>query len=217
MGKNIISYSVWGSNPKYTNGALENLKCAKQFYPDWICRFYVGNNVPKPIVEALEMKPCEVVKVDRDGSKDGLFWRFSPAWDPDVDVFLSRDTDSRIIARECAAVHEWLTKFPQFMVHTIRDNPSHTAHLMGGLSGYRKGFMPNFKQELDAYVAAMQPTIEGRGDPRTPYFNSDQHFLTEKVWPVVRMSVLAHDECHHFNGLERKFPLAMQNGVFCGA
>jgi len=40
--KKVISYSIWGDNPKYATGAIK-------IYPDWICRFYVGQSVPNEI------------------------------------------------------------------------------------------------------------------------------------------------------------------------
>jgi len=212
MSKKVISFSVWGSDTKYTAGAMENVKLQKVIYPDWICRFYCGNNVPSPMVEGLKMMPCEVVEIDRDGDKDGLFWRFYPVWDPEVDVFVSRDCDSRLSKREADAVAAWLSS--DKVVHVMRDSPSHATSIMGGMWGGKKGFMPEFKQELDAYVAAMQPTAEG--DHRTKYFNADQHFLEQKVWPVVRMKTLAHDEFHHYTGMEQPFPSARDGSHFVG-
>ena len=43
------------------------------------------------------------------GSKiPGMFWRFLPFDDKDVDIFIVRDTDSRINLREELAVKYWL-------------------------------------------------------------------------------------------------------------
>jgi len=208
MGKKIISFSVWGTDTKYTNGALKNIEAAKEHYPDWTCRFYVANNVPRPMVEALELNACEVVKVDRDGDKDGLFWRFYPAWDPEVDVFLVRDTDSLIGPREAAAVKQWMESDKPF--HIMRDSISHSAPIMGGMWGAKQGFMPEFKAELDAYVAAMAPTP--MGDARTQYFNSDQLFLSAKVWPVIKNKAMAHDEYHCHSGTEIPYPRPLMDG-----
>ena len=45
----------------------------------------------------------------RDASQlHPMMWRFLPTLDPQVSLFLSRDLDSRISAREVAAVTEWL-------------------------------------------------------------------------------------------------------------
>jgi len=36
--KKIISFSLWGDNPIYTQGAIRNAELAKEVYPDWVCR-----------------------------------------------------------------------------------------------------------------------------------------------------------------------------------
>ena len=55
------------------------------------------------------------------GDWTSLFWRFHPAGETDVDVMISRDTDSRLSAREVAAVQEWLSSAAD--VHIMRDHP----------------------------------------------------------------------------------------------
>ena len=47
-----------------------------------------------------------------------------------VDVFASRDLDSRINAREVAAVNEWLENSTQ-PLHAMRDHPNHSTSLLG--------------------------------------------------------------------------------------
>ena len=66
-----------------------------------------------------------------------LLWRFLPSLDPQVSVFLSRDLDSRITAREVAAVAEWLGSPGGEAVHCMRDHPEHTMPIMGGMWGAR--------------------------------------------------------------------------------
>ncbi len=31
----VISFSLWGDNPKYTIGAIKNAELSKTIYPDW--------------------------------------------------------------------------------------------------------------------------------------------------------------------------------------
>ena len=52
-----------------------------------------------------------------------------------MSVFLSRDLDSRITAREVAAVEEWLQSGAP--LHSMRDHPAHKSSLMGGAWGAR--------------------------------------------------------------------------------
>ena len=64
----IISFSLWGRDPKYTVGAIKNAELAKEIYPGWICRFYCANDVPNPIIFQLEdMDNVEVVQTNKSG------------------------------------------------------------------------------------------------------------------------------------------------------
>ena len=56
-------------------------------------------------------------------------WRFFPTLDPQVDVFISRDLDSRPSGRELAALEEWLAS--EFILHIMRDHPGHGKTFLG--------------------------------------------------------------------------------------
>ena len=58
-------------------------------------------------------------------------WRFFPTLDPQVDVFISRDLDSRPNKREIAAVEEWLRSDKYF--HVMRDHPAHGKTFLGDI------------------------------------------------------------------------------------
>ena len=64
-----------------------------------------------------------------------MLWRFLPVLDPQVDVMVSRDLDSRLTTREQAAVQEWLHTGLAF--HVMRDNPMHGTEILGGMWGAR--------------------------------------------------------------------------------
>jgi hypothetical protein len=59
-----------------------------------------------------------------------MMWRFIPLGEPDVDVWLSRDGDSRATLREKAMIDEWLGRKDQRAIHTILDHSCH-SNLMG--------------------------------------------------------------------------------------
>ena len=40
-GGNVISFSLWGTAPFYSYGAMINLVLSRTVYPGWTCRFYV--------------------------------------------------------------------------------------------------------------------------------------------------------------------------------
>ena len=57
-------------------------------------------------------------------------WRFLPMFDPLVDTFVSRDLDAEIIARETAAVQQWLVS--NYTFHVMRDHHLHNVPILAG-------------------------------------------------------------------------------------
>ena len=139
--KNVVAYSLWGDQPMYFVGALRNIELVNKFYPGFISRFYIDKNCRNDLIDTIKGDNVEVILVDPKGSFDGMFWRFWAAEDPDVDIFMSRDCDSRISEREVAAVNEWLKSDKDF--HIMRDHPYHTVPILGGMWGCRNGLLRN--------------------------------------------------------------------------
>ena len=191
--KKIISFSLWGDNPIYTQGAIRNAELAKEIYPDWVCRYYVGKSTPNDIVVKLQnFDNTEVIVMDNDGDWTGMFWRFYPASEDDVDVMISRDCDSRVNTREKEAVDEWLDSDKGF--HIMRDHPWHNTPILGGMWGSRKGVVTNMKKLIDDYI---------KGN----FWQVDQKFLKEKIYPTVKNNSLVHDEFFDKKPFPSKRPL----------
>tara|TARA_R110000851_G_scaffold81549_2_gene179137 strand:- start:4078 stop:4947 length:870 start_codon:yes stop_codon:yes gene_type:complete len=134
--KKVISFSLWGDDSFYTVGAIENAKLALDIYPDWICRYYIGPSVPESVVQELDGFPnTELVMMNQDDGWNGMFWRFYPIVDSEVDVMISRDVDCRLSKREKGAVDQWLSTGKT--VHVMRDHPLHSEPIMGGMWGCR--------------------------------------------------------------------------------
>ena len=147
--KKIISFCLWGNDPKYTIGALQNAELSKTIYPSWTARFYIGSSTSPKVTKELLKLDAEVINMPEQGDWRGMFWRFYPAGEPDVDVMLSRDTDSRLSLREKAAVDAWLATDSPF--HIMRDHPAHKTEILGGMWGARGGFLTEIKQLIDQY------------------------------------------------------------------
>lgn len=195
--KKIISYSLWGNNPIYTHGALKNLEMAKEIYPEWTCRFYLDKNVPEDIITKLKEGGAEVYKYMKDGDWYAMFWRFLPASDPKVDVMISRDCDSRLTVREKEAVEEWLKSDKLF--HIMRDHPYHKTEILGGMWGVKKPLLNNMKNLMGSYKMGN-------------FWQTDQNFLREKVYPIVKDQSMVHDEYFDKTG----FPSPRVDGEFVG-
>lgn len=176
--KKIISFSVYGKNRIYQAGAEKNVQEAKEIYPDWICRFYCHKDIKN--LEKLKSLDCEVLVVDSKIPE--MFWRFLAADDPDVDVFISRDTDSVVSHREKVAVEEWLNSDKMF--HTMHDTEDgHWSKVMGGLWGLKLPFNGSMESMIDSQVSLKNYNFA---------YNDDQNFLTKKILPMYENSWCAH-------------------------
>jgi len=183
--KKVISFSLWGDNPRYVIGAILNADIAEKEWSDWICRFYVAPTVPNGIIEELKSRDnVEVVLMDEDESWNGMFWRFYPASDPDVDVTIFRDTDARLHIRDKAAVDEWIKSDKG--IHIMRDNCQHGWVICGGLWGTKRGAIPSLEYMIkDAEIL------------KNEKFNKhgvDQIFLQYSVYPIIIDDAFVHDD-----------------------
>jgi len=216
--KKIISFSVWGSNPKYVNGLLENLKLQSLIYPEWKIRCYIDETVPRDLRTKLE-DGAEVVVMPKSDGNYGLFWRFEPLKDLSIDRFIVRDSDSRLNIREAAAVKEWEESGKEF--HIMRDNPQHGAYICGGMFGATSEFIKKislvYDKELNNFLSTL--TFQKIFTPRGKYFNCDQPFLWAVIWPRIINSHIAHIKDLpnlRFTGKEKLFPVENPDGMFVG-
>lgn len=217
--KKIISFSIWGSNPKYADAAILNLKLQLEIYPDWICRFYVDNTVPAHVLETLRNFNAEVVMMPRSDGNYGLFWRFEPLKDTTIERFIVRDTDSRLNLREAAAVKEWEESGKEF--HIMRDHVEHRAYICGGMWGATSEFINKYKDNYDKEREEFLKTLSFQQlyGSRGKYFNVDQPFLWKYVWPRIINSHIAHIkdlDSLRLTGREKVFPINNPDGMFVG-
>jgi|TARA_Y100001937_G_scaffold2694_1_gene3454 hypothetical protein len=194
----VISFSLWGTDPVYTVGAVNNAKIAQEIYPEWECWFYVGKSCPLEIKEQLKEQPnTKVIEMNEEGSWNGMFWRFSPASDPTVDVMISRDTDCRLDKREKLAVDQWLSSGKSF--HIMRDHPFHKTEILGGMWGVRGDLLKDMDNLIEKYH---------KGD----FWQVDQNFLRERIYPIINNDCCIHDEFFEIN----PFPSARVGTNFVG-
>ncbi len=196
--KKIIGFSLWGDNPKYTVGAIKNIELASTIYPEWICRFYIGQSTPESVKEEIrKFKNAEIIEMDVPGDHTGMFWRFYPASDPDVSVMISRDCDSRLNTREMEAVNEWLASDNMF--HIMRDHPNHGVPILGGMWGVKNPVLHKMKDWIDKF---------NKGD----YWQVDQNFLRDKIFPIIQNNSMIHDEFFD----KKPFPMPREGKQFVG-
>ena len=185
MVKKVISFSLWGDNTHYTVGAVINADIAKEQWPDWVCRYYVAPTVPSAIIEELESREnTELIYMDEDESWCGMFWRFFPASDDDVDVAIFRDADSRLHIRDKVAVDEWMESDKG--VHIMRDNCQHGWVMCGGLWGIKKGVLSNLRHMIEDADLLKKDEFNKHG--------VDQIFLQYNIYPLIKSNAFVHDD-----------------------
>jgi hypothetical protein len=195
-GRSVVAYSLWGTQTPYCVGAMVNARLVPTLMPGWIARFYVGDDVPAPVLDDLAGQSAQIVR-ERDipDFVPNYMWRFLVADDPEVSRFACRDADARITAKDAAAVDEWAAS--GFGYHVMRDHVFHNDLILSGLWG---GFC-DASLAMTALIRDYQ-TANG-GDRR---YGVDQLFLARAVWPLIREDALTHDSYYRL-GETRPFPV----------
>tara|TARA_R100000315_G_C5227186_1_gene138206 strand:- start:830 stop:1699 length:870 start_codon:yes stop_codon:yes gene_type:complete len=196
--RKVISFSIWGNLPFYCEGAIQNAFIAKNIYPDWETRFYV-KDVPEDIKERLKSLGSTVIEMQEENlGTYGMFWRFYPIDDEDVEFMISRDVDSRLSAREKHAVDEWIASGKSF--HVMRDHPYHNLPVQGGMWGIRKtDDSVNFdiKNKIKKWFSE-NPNVISEGIQKS----SDQKFLESFYFPFLYSNdYFVHDQYPYLNSM----------------
>jgi hypothetical protein len=172
----IVSFSLYGTIPKYLLGAVENAKNLSQ--TEWAAVFYCSPDVPLEIKNELISNGGIVIQQENSWHRNGMFWRYYAVKDFDFDQIIFRDVDSRISAREWRMIQQWTDSKKDF--HIIRDHPSHMTPILGGLWGATRAI-----KCLDIQWQSMNFFGESWGQ--------DQIFLRRLVYPFIKDNLLIHD------------------------
>ena len=181
----VISYSLFGEDPRYIDGALANVRLIKKVFAGWTMRVYHDSTVPTLVLGELSSHGAQLFDMSYS-QLSRMTWRFLPASDPGVKRMCSRDIDSRLSSRERAAVDAWISSGKLF--HVMRDHPSHSAFAMsGGMWCSSQGAFGNMSLELEKSQLSNK-------------YLQDMQFLDRVIWPVAQKSVLQHDSfsCRQF-------------------
>jgi hypothetical protein len=194
--KHVITFSLWGNNPTYTIGAIKNAKLAQFYYPNFECWFYIHEEtVPVEIINVLsKLDNTKIILKNGDLNYcKPMMWRFEAIDDPDVEIMMSRDTDTRILLREKLAVHEWLKSGKIF--HIMRDHPCHDYYIQAGMFGTKK--INQISSWKDLIL-----TREQNGSRIC-----DQDFLTDIIYPVIKNDSLKHCSYNQYENDCINFPI----------
>lgn len=209
MSRGLVSFCLFGDDPDdiYYRGAARNASDYKTQHPDWDLWFYCGKSVPDATVLSIKASNnnAHFEFVDEPEDQTATWWRFRAPKHSTHDFILFRDVDSRLCAREDAAVKEWLAQ-SYLPYHTIRDHPFHGRQLLAGLWGVQRSHFHELHHLPDSIS----------GD----YYQTDQLALLLKVWPLCRRRIMAHIGCkwiYEKPGQRRPLRVARPTNSFVGA
>ena len=198
-----ISFSLWSENESLSNGGkkddhsetyiqgtIENLKLQKKYFKDWKIRVYLNSSISKKYQDEIKNLGGEIV--DMSESKiPGMYWRFLIIEDKNVDVFIVRDSDSRISYHDENAVNYWLKS--NKLLHICRDHPHHYYKILGGMWG--------FKNYLDRDVK-----ISNLIDCNKKFKKMDDiYFLEREIYPKYASKSIIHDQYYKVEPHSIKF------------
>lgn len=212
---NAFSFCLYGpETPKYYDGLLENLVLIQHHYPTWRIYVYLGNDVPRSFGERLRGTPQVVVRDTGIVGHRNSMYRFFAIDEPDVDLVLFRDADSRIHWKDRWAIQRFLDSGKT--AHLIRDHRDHGAPILAGLWGLRKGVLQRPLRDL---VAEWVPEHAGSGDANDPLgFGIDQNFLRLVLYPLITSDALVHYSfnCLYAGEHAEAFPFEWTDDLYCG-
>ena len=201
----VFSFCLYGSNPKYTLGMIENIKIINEKFEEWYTYIYY-NNVPEDILNKIKEYTNVVLLESEYTQAKTMLDRFKPIDNIDVEVMMVRDADSRIHDRDCWAINEFLNSNKK--LHIIRDHSGHRRPIMGGLFGIKKGLIEfNIKDKIKSY----ELNNENK-------YDVDQNFLEEYIYPIALKNndYLLHGNKIYANEINTPFPFPVKNNDFCG-
>jgi tetratricopeptide (TPR) repeat protein len=188
-GQKVISFSLWGTAPFYSYGAMINLVLSRTVYPGWTCRFYVAADVPRPCVAFLRDNGADVRHIEDEYPGVGLFQRFLVMNDPTVGRFLVRDCDARLSAAEADLVQQWIDS--DYPFHAVRDHVLHNELMIGCMWAGRTDCGIDIVELMRRYFT-FGPTAK---------YGHDQRMLGLMLWPLIRSRCLVHDKYYRLTGV----------------
>lgn len=183
ISNKIISFSLYGDQPRYTGNLSHVIQSYKNIFPGWRCRVYVAADVAQQHISTLISEDCEVIMMQAKGI-DARYtqWRFLAIEDKNMEAIIIRDLDSIAGEREKLMVGQWLASGKNF--HIIRDHITHNTRIMAGMWGIKKNSIDIKKESKKIQLSNT--------------YGTDQLFLEKIIYPQIKHDVMVHDSFPRF-------------------
>jgi protein O-GlcNAc transferase len=181
----VFSFCLYNPyKPLYYDGLLENMTLIRRHYPDWGIYVYIGNDVPIEFTQRLEYAGAILRYTNVIGPMN-MIHRFLAIEEPDIELMVVRDADSRVHWKDRWAIDEFVKS--SFLAHSVRDCPVHSIPMLGGTWALKRDANVPIGCCFDHYKNS-RSTFGDVDDT----IGKDQTFLNYYIWPRVRHSLLVH-------------------------
>lgn len=181
--KNIISYSLFENNPRYTINMVINVELALKIYPNWEVWIYFDNTVSEKILNKLQSySNVKIFNMSKKYKEKWmrLMWRFHAYDDGNVNFVIFRDADSYLTQREKDAVDQWITS--KKSLHIMREvYPGHNSLIMAVMWGIKKN------NKIESFEDLIK-NYKGENN-----YAMDQTFLNTLIYPIFIDDMVVHD------------------------
>ena len=169
----VISYSLYGNNPRFWKCLVANMDVIAEIYPDWEVWIH-ASEVDSRILNLLEKKGAHIIHMEPQAGHIGMFWRFRPFWDPNVTRTIVRDADDLLSYTDKHAVDLW--EESGCHLYTLHAVNTHKKPIIGSLFGLTCDW-PKHKLPMP---------IQGLSSK----YGADEHWLANGLLPQVKRSWL---------------------------
>jgi len=190
----IISFSLYGESPIYSNGMIANAKIIPIIYGhDWIIHVYI-KDVNKETIQTLKDLNCIIIDMNNSDIKNGRMYRFLSI--KKDNLVLIRDCDSVITIREKMMFDQFINSKKRLQI--VRDHPNHKEHMMACSFAFNCSGID------------MKELINKSELKNNSNYMIDQLFLAQSIYPLYTGDMLIHDNFNNFyrekNELVLKWP-----------
>lgn len=219
--KKVISFSLYKAPldwekrmdtnyKKYISGLHQNISLIKKYYPDWYVYVYHNESLDKSDFINLQEYNNVEYKLITNKSLNAMQWRFLPHDDESVELFISRDADSRVTERELISVQEWIDSGK--VLHIMRDHPHHNYKILGGMWGMRRQKDFDMTNECINYNKKNNYLVEN--DWYDKWW--DMNFLRDIIYPKYSNSSYINASFHNFESWSKPFTINWSEKKFVG-
>lgn len=190
--RKLISYSLYGNNPIYWLGLLNNIRVKPYVMPDWDIIVYIEqNHFLIPILTELNIQ-LDICSNDLGGTF-GSAWRFYAMDRTDAEYILFRDADSILTYRDAWGASQWIQSGKTLF--KVKDFPTKSP-LCAGCFGIKGGVYPNIRPDVHSFIKVYGTS-----------YSCDEAFLQATIWAKYQ------NDCYTCGNDGEPFPKAITTSL----